>query len=253
MASGNDFFRSIMVLLGAIAQIVFGALPFILGWENTNATRADEVRTLVVPAGYAFSIWSVIFLGCLAFAIYQILPRQRVDALLRQVGWLAALAFWGNAIWELYVPLNSFDIISVLIILVILVASLTLMFRVIDFKEPNFWRRLAYIPLMLLAGWVSVASLVNISVTFNFYGLNPFGLSPQTEAVIVLIAAGITTATLAYFSRSWAYVAATTWGFVAIYVINNNNGESTVAIVALVMGILGIVAVLVGTLLALRR
>jgi hypothetical protein len=43
-----------------------------------------------VPAGYAFTIWSLIFTLSLGYAVWQALPSERENPLLRRVGWLTA-------------------------------------------------------------------------------------------------------------------------------------------------------------------
>jgi predicted metal-binding membrane protein len=82
-----DILRALFVLFGAIAQVAMGALPFIQGWEQTVASRSAEVETLLTPAGYAFSIWSVLFVGC---GLYALIHFARLTSpLMRQTGWLA--------------------------------------------------------------------------------------------------------------------------------------------------------------------
>ena len=178
-----DILRVLSVIIGAFSQVILGGLPFFLGWEHTIASRSSEAQTLVIPANYAFSIWSFLFLGCLVFAVLHALPKYQSDPLFRKVGWLAAIAFLGNALWEVYVPIYSFDLISLVIILIIFSALLSAMFILRDAKD-NRW---VFVPLMLLAGWISVATFVNISVTTNFLSFNPFALSLKPKRLSLLL------------------------------------------------------------------
>ena len=232
-----DYFRIGLVLFGAIAQIVMGGLPDILGWEHTISSRSYESQTFVVPAGYAFSIWGVIFLGCLVFAIFHALPANRTDPAFRQLGWLAAIAFWGNSIWEIYVPLMGLDFGSLAIILLILIALISAMFILRERNEKG----IAFVPIMLMAGWISVATFANISTTTFLTDFNPFNLSLTSQAIIIILTAGLLTTLFAWSFGSIAYTFAVSWGLAAIYVINAARGEMIIAYLALGFAIAGII------------
>ena len=241
VAKLNDYLRAFFVITGAIAQVIMGGIPNALGWEHTISSRSYDVQTLVVPAGYAFAIWSILFLGCLIFAVVQAFPKMLVDHNLRTVGWLAGMAFWGNAIWELWVPAYGLDLGSLILILWILVPLLSALFILKDRKDNRWF----FVPLMMLAGWVSVATFVNISVTAATLDFNPFDLSPQLEAAIVLVAAGVTTLFFIGNLKSIGYTFSTCWGFVGIYAINSIREENQLAILALGFGIAGALLLIV--------
>jgi TRAP-type C4-dicarboxylate transport system permease small subunit len=65
------------VLALALAQIIASVLPDLLDWTWTIAERSARLQTPTVPISFAFSIWSLIFAGSLAFAIFGILQRNR--------------------------------------------------------------------------------------------------------------------------------------------------------------------------------
>jgi len=245
----RDYIRISLVFTGAFAQVMMGAIPNIMGWQFNVGMRSREVQTLAVPATYAFAIWSVLFLGCIVFAIVQVLPIYQRDKTLRTVGWLAATAFWGNALWEWYVPFNSFGIGSLVLILVIFIALISVMFMLKDRQD----HRPLFIPLKMLCGWISVATFVNISVTANFLSFNPFALSPHLQALIIIITAGIITVAAAIYFKSAYYNFPTLWGLVAIYVVNINRQETQLAYWALVMGIVGFLVALVGQVWVSRQ
>ena len=247
-ATTSDYFRVIFVLIGSIIQILAGGLPNILGWQYTIGSRSNEVQTLIVPASYAFVIWSIIFLGCLIYAVVQLFPVNRTNPSFRKVGWLAGIAFWFNTIWEVYVPIRSMDWGSLLLILIILCAALSILFILQSLND----QRIIFLPLFLLAGWVSVATFVNFSVTTNFMEFNPFNLSEHLQVAILIIAAGLVTGFFALQFGSLAYNLAVTWGFIAIYVINIARAENQIAYLALGFGILGIALVLLQKLKPVR-
>lgn len=76
-ATGTDRFRAILVLAATIGTIVFNSLAA-MGRVGgvTPAEISAKYQTMITPAGYAFSIWSLIYVGLIAFSIYQLLPAN---------------------------------------------------------------------------------------------------------------------------------------------------------------------------------
>src|SRR5919106_5390209 len=96
---GRDVVRQVANVLGAIFQIV---APIATG--PAIGRISDENSALMVPADYAFVIWTPIFLLALAYAVYQALPSNRENPLLRRIGWFSALAYFSNGVWEIVFP-----------------------------------------------------------------------------------------------------------------------------------------------------
>ena len=113
-----DAARQAANLAGALFQI--GA-P-VLTSEAVGRISAEN-GTLVVPADYAFSIWGLIFLLCLAYAAYGALPANRESPLLRRVGWFSAGAFLLNGLWEVLFPARQFLFAQVVIVAIFVCAA----------------------------------------------------------------------------------------------------------------------------------
>jgi hypothetical protein len=96
----RDLPRQVATVVGALFQVLAGAIVPI-------GAIAKETPSLVIPADYAFAIWGPIFLLCLAYAAYQMLPGNRHNPVLQRVGWLFAGAFFLNGLWEVLVPLRQ--------------------------------------------------------------------------------------------------------------------------------------------------
>ena len=77
----NDFARQVANVAGPIFQI---AVPVFTGPAVGRVSA--ENPTLVVPADYAFVIWTPIFVLALIYAAYQALPANRENPLLRKIG-----------------------------------------------------------------------------------------------------------------------------------------------------------------------
>ena len=83
----KDTLRQIAVILTIIATIVINVLANALPINGLNTGEiSDRFQVYFVPAGYVFSIWGLIYLGLIAFAIFQALPSQRQNPRLRASG-----------------------------------------------------------------------------------------------------------------------------------------------------------------------
>lgn len=159
----SDWLRAGLLLSGAIGQTFSGFLPDALGWEVSIASRSAEFNTLLIPSGWAFLIWLPLFFGNIAFAIYHAFPKQLTDPLMRAVGWLAAAAFWANAVRSLYQPLAGPDWISFVMLEAILAPLLIAAVIIARAGATGLGRKVALAFVVAQAGWISVASPAGFS------------------------------------------------------------------------------------------
>lgn len=212
-----DGLRAALVLLFAIGQAVMAQWPEWRKWPETVPSRSARQSVPIVPIAWAFAVWGLIFLGCLVFAAWQVLPDQLDDPLLRRIGWLAAAAFALNVAWQYHVPKRDLDWGSVAIIAAALVVLLATMFR-LEAAELHdartFW--LAAAPLQLLAGWISAATFVNTGSTLKWSGVQVGrGLN-----LALLLAAATLGVGVAYWTGALVYAAAVAWALFGIIVAN---------------------------------
>lgn len=239
-ATRLDYVRGFAVLSGAVAQVAFGALPFILGWENTVGSRSNELVSLLTPASYAFSIWSVIFAGCGLFALYHLARPSHPS--LRRIGWFAALVFWGNALWEIWVPFYGFDIFAMGLILVIWAIMVSGLSSAVRDREAGLADRVIRAPLFLLGGWLNAAAFVSLLITANAVSFPWVGSGAAEPALVILAIAVIAALDVIWRTRSLSYGAAISWGLYAIHIGNTQRGDPLVAQAALgAIGLAGLV------------
>ena len=96
----KDTVRQFLVVVSVITIIVVNGLANALPLNDlTTGEISDRFQVYFVPAGYVFSIWALIYLGLIAYSIYQALPAQRDNPLLRRTGWLYVLSCVANVAW----------------------------------------------------------------------------------------------------------------------------------------------------------
>ena len=83
----KDTIRQILVVLSVLATIIVNFLAVSLPLNGLNTGEiSDRFKVYFVPAGYVFSIWGLIYIGLIAYAVYQALPSQRENPRLRKTG-----------------------------------------------------------------------------------------------------------------------------------------------------------------------
>ena len=251
--TGRDLARQGLTVVAAIAQVVAGPLGFFLGAEVGEIS--DQNRTLATPAGYAFAIWGPIFLLIGAYAVYQALPGQRENRLLRRIGWPIVGACLGNALWEIIFPQRLFvpaqlTIVAIFACLAVAFGGLAREARERSLTGAERW--LVALPLGLLFGWLSAATLVGLGATLRAIGLLPGGASETfAAAALLLLCGGIATLVLLRWraipaAGLLAYVAAVVWALIAV-VAQGGAASTPIAVVAVAM-IAAVIVALLGAL-----
>ncbi len=231
-----------MIVMNYLSQ----AVPF---GGQTNGQVSDKYHTDFTPAGYAFSIWGVIYLGLAAFAVYQALPSQRENPRFRSVGLLVVLNALLNCLW-LVAFQNEFFITSVLIILGMTFTALgiNLGLRLGARETPQdealvkpvsaaeTW--IARVPFAIYFGWLTVATIANVSVWLLADGWSGWGLSAQTWAEVMIVA-GLLIGVFTFIRiRSYAYLLVFVWAFAAIAAEQQGNDSVPMVAGAAVVGAL---------------
>ena len=207
----------------AVLQVVAGSLHDLTGLGESIPARSAATETAAVPAAYAFAIWSVIFLWCFAFAIYQALPSARDNALLARLRGPAATAFALNIVWQVNAQLNGLGWMSFAIIVALLAATLAGVARVRQFDTAIDRRErwIAVAPLHVLAGWISVATFAHLSSTMQLTGALQTVFAGTLRDVTMVVAATAVALFVAVRARDpLPYAATACWGLAGIVAAN---------------------------------
>jgi len=209
-------------------------------WANTHpfngrtmGTVSATYPTLLTPAGYAFSIWGLIFLALTVYAVWQLLPAQQTVQLPDAVARPLTLASVATAAW---VVLFAYELlaVSVLVMLLILGALIVAFGRVRRRVRAALAPRWVSVPFALYLGWISVASVINITIGLRALGWQ----TPDNVSVLltfgllaVVVALGLIVGSV---FRSAVYPLVVAWALVAIWVAQRGGTYPELAWVALV-------------------
>lgn len=250
----NDTLRQVVVAVSAVAAIIgsfigsgaAGGTPI----QNASNGALSADSTLIAPDGPAFSIWSVIYLGLVAYAVWQFLPKQKTVQRHRLLGYPVAASLLLNAAWILSVQFDLLPL-SVPIILVLLAVLAYIFVLILRHRPTNTVDAVITDGTMgLYLGWVCVATAANISAVLVAAGFNGFGVNPNAWAVFVLaFAAAVGIALAVYGKGRLAPAVSLTWGLAWVAVARfSGDLLSTPAATAALTG-----AILVGVFTVIIR
>jgi hypothetical protein len=226
------------VLAATIGVIAFNWLAATGRLGTDTAEISAKYPTLVTPAGYAFSIWSLIYVGLLAFSIYQLLPANL--ARFRAVRSFYIFSCALNCAWLYF--WHRDQIIICFVIILALAATLLLISR--QLKDPESLRDtwFAKEPFGLYFGWVTAAALVNFAIMLKFLKVE---LSPTTGtimAVSLIILVAVIAVLVRYKLTTSLYPLAVAWALTAIAV--KQSGQTLIVTAAA----FGVIACLIASM-----
>ncbi|WP_426956326.1 hypothetical protein [Muricoccus radiodurans] len=221
----SDQLRRVLCLVLPFVQILTSLLSRVgIGRSVGEVTAASW--TPVIPAGYAFIIWAVLFALSVAYGVWQFLPANHGSALARRTGWPLIGVFLLNSLWQTVAQLSSaIGFGLVLILLLALACALVALFLGRNAtEEPGIGPRWIVAPLVgLMAGWLTAAAFANVSAASRALGVTQSaGFGATVAAVVLLLAAGGTAAAIVSIIRgasAWFAVGAG-WAFAWIVAAN---------------------------------
>jgi hypothetical protein len=216
----KNFVLPVLNLLAVIGTIIVNGLANALPLNGQNTGDiSDRFVVYFTPAGYVFSIWGLIFLALVAFGLYQVLPAQWGNKRLQRIGGWFLLSSLANVAW-LFLWHYEFFIWTVPVMLVLLLSLIVIYQRLqigrVKTSAVEKWT--VDVPFGLYLGWITVATIANITSIQYLLKWDGWGISPELWTAIML-GAGVIIAALVGKTRSdIAYLLVIIWAFVGIAV-----------------------------------
>ena len=205
----------VVVILGTIAiNVLADALPI----NGLNTGRiSDTFHVYFVPAGYVFAIWGLIYIGLLSYAVYQALPAQRDNPRLQETGWWVVLGGFANSMWIFLWHYELF--VGTLAAMLVLLATLIATYWRLGIGETKVSKTETWavrIPFSVYLGWITVATVANVTDVLDFLKWNAFGIAAQTWFLVVLVAVLVISTLMSLKRRDVAYILVILWALVGI-------------------------------------
>lgn len=249
----KDTVRQVINVVATLLVLVVNGLANSLPINGqTSGEISDRFQVYFVPAGYVFSIWGLIYLALIGFTIYQALPSQRENPRLRSIGYLYALSCVANAAWLFLWHYEIFVLtIVVMVALLLLLIAIYLRLGIGHSRAPAAETWLVRVPFSIYLGWITVATVANVTSLLDYLNWSGWGISPEAWAVIMLVAAAAIASAVSLTRGDIAYILVIVWAYVGIAV--KHAATPVVAWTAIVMAVVVALTLLVGVPRTRRR
>jgi hypothetical protein len=249
----KDIVRQVVVILSTILVIVVNGLANALPLNGqTTGEISDRFDVYFVPAGYVFSIWGLIYLALSGYAVYQALPAQRENPRLRHTGYLYALSCLANIVWLFLWHYEVFvlTVVAMVALLLLLIAIyLRLGTGLTRVSTAETW--LVRVPFSIYLGWITVATIANVTSLLDYLNWNGWGIRPEAWAATMLVAGAAIASAVSLTRGDVAYVLVIVWAFVGIAV--KHADTPIVSVTAAFMAVVVALTLLVGVPRTQRR
>lgn len=218
----------------AIVNLIFFIVMIAINYYAGSNVRiiANEKSALIQPAGYAFSIWILIFFLLFLWVVKGFFVRSKKASVYIDTQRLIPINFLLNGAWILAFTQQKILLSTVIILLLLL--SLIFIYRKI---KQNINRGLFdLVPFSIYLGWVSIASIVNVFTYFvrndiqTFIGFNELGWT-----VIILIFGCALAASFSLINQDALYSLVFIWSYIAIYVKGQEEIINLVTLICIVI------------------
>jgi MFS family permease len=250
-------------ILAMIITIIVNALAVILPLNGkTTEYLSDKYPNLFVPAGITFSIWGIIYILWVVFAVYQARDLFKKDEkempFLHQITYLFILSSIANSAW-IFAWHYEYVSLSLFIMIILLFSLLAIYLRLnIGRAQVSMAEKLCvHIPFSVYLGWITVATIANVTAFLVSINWDGFGISPLIWTILVTSVGVLITILMLALRKDIAYSLVVLWALLGIWIKRTtptylNNDVATTAVIAMVLIGIGILTVL-GYLLMKRR
>lgn len=214
--------RRIVVFALAVLAVAASPLFMALGWDRPQTAFAADGDRAIRAAGFAFAIWAIIYLGLIGYGLAQVI-RKDAPPVLRRIGWPSAWALLGIVAWlgvaQTPGPATAFTLAGTA---AVITASALVLIRALWASGPDqdgatAWERALFVwPLALLAGWLTVASVLNLVISLTASG----NLTPASDALVGALApaaALILGSVVLWRTRLVLYALPIMWGLFGVW------------------------------------
>ena len=214
----RSIFAQTINVLAVIATIAVNGLANALPLNGLNTGEiSDRFQVYFVPAGYVFSIWGLIYLGLILFAVYQALPAQRSNPRLRLIDIPFLLSCVANIVWLFLWHYEQFPLtLVVMLCLLLLLITIYLRLEIGRARVSPGERWFVQLPFSVYLGWVTVATIANATDVLDYLKWDGWGIQPELWAVIMLVVATGLTFWVSLSRGDAAYLLVIVWAFAGI-------------------------------------
>lgn len=211
-----------------VMNVLANALPI-----NGLTTKevSDSYPNLFAPAGITFSIWGLIYVLFACFIVYSLVGvfngNDKTIIKLKQIGPWFFLSSIANGLW--IIAWHHKSIYATVCLILVMLFSILFVYRQIR-KLPMPYGAKEYfflqLPFGVYLGWLSIATIANITALLVAVHWGRFGLSEDSWLSVMLSIAVLLTVFLVYKKKDLEYALVIIWAFIGIIIKRNQAGDT---------------------------
>ena len=248
---------SILNLIGFLGTVIVNGLANALPINNkTTGELSDQYPNLFVPSGLTFSIWGVIYILLAIFVIYGLVVAMRKDSekssFIENIGVLFFISCLANIGW-IFAWHYEILPLSLVLMLILLGSLITIYLRLCIGKSDSTRteKYLVHLPYSIYLGWITIATIANVTALLVDINWNTFGLGEPFWAVaVIIVGIGITLSVL-FTRKDIFYCLVVDWALLGILL--KRLADSTPVQSVIVTAIIGMVLITVGIIVQIVR
>ncbi len=207
---------------------------------ETMATISAKYQNLFTPAGFAFSIWGLIYLGLLGFVIYYGPFTKNTNAkakTISKVGWWFVISCLANSLWVI-AWLYDYTFFTIPIMVLLFFSLLKIIqhnqseMQASDIKTRIFLS----LPFYIYSGWISVALIADVAAYLKKIQWAGFGISETVWTIIMFVVASIIHLYMIWKRNMPVFALVAVWALIAIAIANQHNNQ-VVYVTAIIMAL----------------
>lgn len=228
----------------------------LLGGVNTGEV-SDIYGNLFVPTGFTFGIWGVIYvlLGLFVLRSFKVIEPKKPQLKNKEMNRLIVLFTLSSILNASWLMMWQYQLMSLsVVVMICLLITLIKIGNLIQKEKMSLGEyALVRVPFSVYLGWISVATIANITAWLVSIKWDGFGIPDATWTILVLIVGALIALFKGNIKHDPVYVAVFVWAYIGILFKHMSeagfNGEYTQVIVTLVI----LLPVLVMTMVQLVR
>ena len=238
--------KKVLQISNGIALVSTLIINYLSNTGAINNTTIGEVsnnwHSLFTPAGYAFAIWGFIYLLLLFFIFYQgrsLFVKVRDDEFVLRIGWWFLISCVANAGW-VFLWIYGYTGLSCIFIFLLLFSLL----KIVMNNAMELWDApisvifFLWWPFVFYSGWVTVASIANVSSYLIKLGWDGFEMSEEAWTIFMIIVALLINLAVTWTRNMREFALVGAWALIAIAYANVNEVITIVYIASIAAFIL---------------
>ena len=257
MNKSRLLFISMLNILGFLGMVIVNAVAVTLPINNkTTGELSDQYPNLFVPTGLTFSIWGLIYMLLAIFVIYGLVVAIRKGcekaSFIENIGVLFFISCLANIGWIFawhygILPLS----IGLMLILLGTLTTIYLRLRIGKSDSTRTEKYLIHLPFSVYLGWITIATIANVTALLVDINWNTFGLGEPFWAVAVIIVGIVITLSILFTRKDLFYCLVIDWALLGILL--KRLADSAPVQSVIVTTIIGMVLITIGIIVQIVR